>query len=97
MATSGAAGETAPLLMFQIAPNVILKCEKTMSEEKDDFLREIDELLGDIEDEPTSLSTPLANGSTHDSAVGDLDQELEDTFKDLTVESNHHEPPPKTG
>lgn len=68
-----------------------------MTEEKDDFLREIDELLGDIEDDPNSTITPLANGSTHDKAMGDVDPELEETFKVLSVHSNHLQAAPKTG
>lgn len=67
-----------------------------MTEEKDDFLREIDELLGGIEDEPASSSVSLANGSSRE-AMEDVDQELEETFKVLSVESNHHEAVPKSG
>lgn len=33
----------------------------TMADEKDDFLREIDELLGDIDEDPIP---PITNGST---------------------------------
>ncbi len=72
-----------------------------MSEEKDDFLREIDELLGDIDDDSTPISPPLANGSTHGKAVEEVDSELADTLKVLSAQaqSNHHQqaPPPKTG
>lgn len=65
-----------------------------MNEEKDDFLREIDELLGDIDDDPTPVSPSLVNGK----AVEDIDSELADTIKVLSVQSNHHvQPPPKTG
>jgi len=65
-----------------------------MSEEKDDFLREIDELLGDIDEEPISHDTPLANGS----AVGkDIDYELKDTLNGLSLQENDKKAAPKTG
>ena len=67
-----------------------------MTEEKDDFLREIDELLGGIEDEPASSSVSLANGSSRE-AMEDVDPELEETFKVLSVESNNHVAVPKSG
>ena len=69
-----------------------------MSEEKDDFLREIDELLGDIDEDPTPVSPSLANGTAHGKPVEDIDSELADTLKVLSAQSNHHlQPSPKTG
>lgn len=68
-----------------------------MNEEKDDFLREIDELLGGIEDEPGPLNVPLANGSTQDKGMEDFDPDLEDTLRVLSVQENYHQATPKTG
>ena len=66
-----------------------------MSEEKDDFLREIEELLGDSDEDHTPPGTALANGST--GGKGDIDLELTDTLKGLSTQDNHHQATPKTG
>lgn len=65
-----------------------------MSEVKDDFLREIDELLGDIDDGATSFDIPIPNGSTQNKDMG---SELADTINVLSVQDNHSQGVPKTG
>lgn len=65
-----------------------------MNEEKDDFLREIDELLGDVEGDSTPLSPSMANGSTGDKHLGDVDLELEDTLKVLSVGNDQQQTAP---
>lgn len=69
--------------------------------EKDEFLREIDELLGDS-DEETPAPDPApnhsnTNGVSKDKGVGETNVELVDSLSGLTVDSNNQELPPKTG
>lgn len=66
-----------------------------MSEEKDDFLREIDELLGDVDGGSAPLDTPIANGSK----LGeDIDLELADSLQVLSAQDNQkHQAIPKAG
>lgn len=68
-----------------------------MSEVKDDFLREIDELLGDVDDGATSFDIPIPNGSTQNKDMGGVDSELADTINVLSVQDNHSQGVPKTG
>lgn len=69
-----------------------------MSEEKDEFLREIDELLGEDSEDPMPFGATvdtLANVSTPGQNGTDL--EVAGTLKGLSVQSNHQEALPKTG
>ena len=61
--------------------------------EKDEFLREIDELLGDSGDESTPPNHSIANGVSLGKEVGDIDLELASTLDTLTTQ----QPTPKTG
>ena len=61
-----------------------------MSEEKDDFLREIDELLGDVDEDPLPYDSSAANGS-----IPDL--ELADRLNLTTQDDPTEQPAPKTG
>ena len=67
-----------------------------LSEEKDDFLREIDELLGDVDEDPLPS---LANGSAGGKEMGDID--LADTLDHLSVgagkSNGDSQAPPRTG
>lgn len=65
--------------------------------EKDDFLREIDELLGSVDEDSAPPSETLANGSTGGKDAGSIDLELADTLEGLSTEDNHHQATPKTG
>ncbi len=67
-----------------------------MSEEKDDFLREIDELLGDIDEDPIPSGSSIANGSAGGKGMGDIDVELADTLNVLSAHDNQ-QTTPKTG
>lgn len=77
----------------------------TMAEEKDDFLREIDELLGDLDDGPTEAGASITNGSTTDKDKTDIGSELPETLDLLSLRSNlpgseqsdHITATPKTG
>lgn len=71
--------------------------------EKDDFLREIDELLGDIEDESPPPDHSIVNGSSTQD-TGDTDDPDLKLANSLNSISHKHlkepvvqEPPPKTG
>ncbi len=68
-----------------------------MSEEKDDFLREIDELLGDVDDDLTLPDHSLENGSVQTKELGEFDLESENSLNTLSIENNHLQPTPKTG
>jgi len=66
-----------------------------MDDDKDAFLREIDELLDGVDDEPSSSSS-MSNGlgATNGLDVADLD--LEDTVESLTLNLEEKKEPPKT-
>lgn len=66
-----------------------------MSEEKDDFLREIDELLGEIGEDSTPLGTSIANGSTLGKDMGNIDLEPAGTLQVLSAQ--HNQAVPKAG
>jgi hypothetical protein len=68
-----------------------------MNDEKDDFLREIDELLGDVDEDPTPVGTLMANGSTPAENVKDIDLELAATLNGLSTQENHQQAAPKPG
>ena len=65
-----------------------------MSEDKEEFLREIDELLGDEESETSLPNYSKTNGQTVDSGTGETCTEMTDVLNGLSVDQ---ELPPKTG
>lgn len=68
-----------------------------MTEEKDEFLREIDELLGGVDEETPLPCHSKTNGVSEGKGVGETDLELTDSVSGLTVDSSNKDPPPKTG
>ena len=68
-----------------------------MNEEKDEFLREIDELLGDVDDEAPLPTHSKVNGSCAEEETRSIDLELANSLGSLTVQSTNSQSRPKTG